>query len=506
MSVEKVNYNSISRQNTMPKRQYANSNFISNINTISQDNVNFQGNAAAAAIPKASHSVAEIKAELMKLLPSYFKGMQRLKNSMGEFQNIVINSIGTGLIAPLLIKYNFLSKTDEDTRTYTAWRQPVSAVLAILTQALVTLPFEYVIKTMVNNGEFGIKYNSTFAPDEKLLRKEIIKNNPQKKFSKSELDTLVKEKQKKKLKELVNTLLTENKIKFSKYNDPNLVSLPDEELRQLAIDTISDELALEQKELKKSYKEKTPAKLQRADFYRTYPEESLNLLVEVNQKVDASKSDKELRSFLKRKMKTLRQEKAHPELITMLQEMYDRHSYYNKKSKQRRTSLVELVKKKVVGMLEAHSCYSKYTDFESLQEQIISEGKKRVNDLDGSITVLDRAKKMLEKNPQTTINEIYEYIKKEVAARGIESRFEDFKLPERMIARLGKIVQSNASALKQMSSLVVSLAMLPVTCSLLNWTYPRFMDMVFPNLSNKKHDTESSNLIKRATKKAEVSA
>ena len=166
----------------------------------------------------------------------------------------------------------------------------------------------------------------------------------------------------------------------------------------------------------------------------------------------------------------------------------------------------EPVKKKVVGMLEAHSCYSKYTDFESLQEQIISEGKKRVNDLDGSITVLDRAKKMLEKNPQTTINEIYEYIKKEVAARGIESIFEDFKLPERMIARLGKIVQSNASALKQMSSLVVSLAMLPVTCSLLNWTYPRFMDMVFPNLSNKKHDTESSNLIKRATKKAEVSA
>ena len=31
----------------------------------------------------------------------------------------------------------------------------------------------------------------------------------------------------------------------------------------------------------------------------------------------------------------------------------------------------------------------------------------------------------------------------------------------------------------------VSLAMLPVTCALLNWVYPRFMDIFFPGLSSR---------------------
>ena len=502
MSVDKVNYNNINPSNALPKWQYVSRNPGRAGESNIKNNFNFTGRATQVA----TVSVPEIKELLMKLMPPIFRGMQKMKNSIGEFQNIVINSIGTGLVAPVLIKYNFLSKTDEDTRTYTAWRQPVSAVLAVLTQALITLPFDYVINKMVNNGEFGIKYNLTFAPDEKLLSQEIKKEYKaqNKRLSKSELAALVKERKQKQFKEVVNTLLTENKINFSKYNDPNLVSLPPEELKQLAIDTIQEELKIEQSELEKSYRVKTPSRIQRTDFFRTHPEESLDFLNEVNSIIDSSTTDKDLKSKLRHKLKALKKAEANtePEIIRMMQEIYDRHSYKDKKTK-RHIPLKEITKQKILGMIADHKTYSRFKTFASLQRQINEEGVKRVNEIDGALEVLKAAKKSLETNPNITINEVYETIKRSIQDKGVKARLEDFKLPEAMVKRLEKLVKSNVSALKQMSGLVVSFAMLPVTCALLNWTYPRFMDLVFPNLSNKKHDTESSNLIERATKKAE---
>ncbi len=501
MSVEKVNYNSILQSKARPERLNAS---IEPGSAQRNHYLNFTG-ARAAAQPISMVSTPEIKEVLMKLMPSIFRGMQKLKNSIGEFQNIVINSLGTGLVAPILIKYNFLSKTDEDTRTYTAWRQPISAVLAVLTQALITIPFDFVINKMVNNGEFGIKYNLTFAPDEKLLKKEIKEKNKHRHLSKKQLNDMVKEQKNKQLEEVVNTLLTENKIKFSQYNNPNLVALPEDELRQLALDTLQEELNVEQSELKRSYKEKTPARLQRTDFFRTHPEESLKFLNEVDALIDSAKNDKDLKSKFKRKLKELKQMKADPEYLTMMQEIRDRHSYHDKKTKQH-VPLKEITKLKVKGMLEDHSTYSIFKDFASLQQQITDEGVKRVNEIDGAIKVLSQAIKDIKENPKLTINEVYETIKQQIEEKGLKSRLEDFKLPKEMVKRLEKMVKSNVSALKQMSGLVVSFMMLPVTCALLNWTYPRFMDIVFPNLSNKKHDTESSNLIERATKKGGISA
>ena len=92
-------------------------------------------------------------------MPSSQKIMNKLAKNMGEVQNIIFNSLGTGLVAPIFIKWNPLSKTDEDTRTYSAWRQPISAVLAVVTQAGITAPFNTLINNMSNSGYLGEKYN-----------------------------------------------------------------------------------------------------------------------------------------------------------------------------------------------------------------------------------------------------------------------------------------------------------------------------------------------------------
>ena len=95
-------------------------------NNITNNQVGFTSNIPQATIEK----------EINALNPSILRGINKLKNNIGEFQDICINALGTGLLAPIFIKYNPLSKTDEDTRTYSAWRQPISALLAIATQGL----------------------------------------------------------------------------------------------------------------------------------------------------------------------------------------------------------------------------------------------------------------------------------------------------------------------------------------------------------------------------------
>ena len=74
------------------------------------------------------------------------------------------------------------------------------------------------------------------------------------------------------------------------------------------------------------------------------------------------------------------------------------------------------------------------------------------------------------------------------------------EVAEQLISR----TNAHMKCYKQIVGVFVSLAILPFTCTLLNWIYPRFMDVFFPNLSNKKHQNESSKLVAQAPKKAEV--
>ena len=49
---------------------------------------------------------------------------------------------------------------------------------------------------------------------------------------------------------------------------------------------------------------------------------------------------------------------------------------------------------------------------------------------------------------------------------------------------------------KQKSGLVVGLAILPFTCGLLNWAYPRIMEEWFPNLAHSKKANNQQKEVK----------
>lgn len=73
----------------------------------------------------------------------------------GEKSSIIINAIGTGILAPIVIAKNPLSKEDNNTKKYSAWRQPISAVLAIVTQLTVNMKAEKITNNLAYQNKLG---------------------------------------------------------------------------------------------------------------------------------------------------------------------------------------------------------------------------------------------------------------------------------------------------------------------------------------------------------------
>lgn len=183
----------------------------------------------------------ELKSQILSQMTKPVNLLDKMKTFVGEVPNIIINSVGTGLVAPFFIKYNFLSKTDEDTRTYSAWRQPVSAVLAVLTQAGIVIPFNSVINKMSNKGEFGIKaYDKTSYQDKSFIESQIRKENP--KLSKAEVKKLAEERQLKQLENMVGKLYDSDTIEYTVNGKKSLPPTDRTEIKKLLNETAEDML------------------------------------------------------------------------------------------------------------------------------------------------------------------------------------------------------------------------------------------------------------------------
>lgn len=121
------------------------------------------------------------------------KAMTRVKEfAEGEAAGIGITAVGTGLVAPWPIAYNPIvdyqlkkrGATPEEveekhkTQKYSAWRQPVSAVLAVIFQLGVQKPIQIILENATNNPDTAKKFNGTiynqaFLNNEKYLERQI---------------------------------------------------------------------------------------------------------------------------------------------------------------------------------------------------------------------------------------------------------------------------------------------------------------------------------------------
>ena len=131
-------------------------------------------NSGAASIPNFAGS-ANLKNQIMEFIPNKkaINIMNKLTWLKGEIGGILITALGTGAVAPIFIAYNPFVKAPkgaskeqkkdvENTKKYTAMRQPVSAVLAILIQSSILKPIDKGLEILFNNPKYAKNLCSRF--------------------------------------------------------------------------------------------------------------------------------------------------------------------------------------------------------------------------------------------------------------------------------------------------------------------------------------------------------
>lgn len=447
--------------------------------------VNFQGGKV---------NIAEIEKEINKLNPASLRFINRLRSNISEFQDICINALGTGLLAPIFIKYNPLSKTDEDTRTYSAWRQPVSAVLAVATQGVITIPFTRLINDMANNGWFGESCNKTPFRDTKYFEKAVAADVRYAHLTKEQIAVKAKELEDMYKTKLLETLKKENTIKYQYRGENGTKNMDPENFRKLLLETTDNLLKNEKTQLERFEQEKLPNRIARSEFYRNNADTTKNLLNEISEKLKTIDNDADIEKYLKGKCKELKRAKADKQLINMVNEARTLSSAGK-----------DAVLAKISKMLEHVKKYEKAGSLEEVTRLCTESIQDRVNIHKEAVEFLKKVKEEIGKGKTVSgIEKMFKSKIKKVTNAGRTFSLADKSFSEEVIAQLKKITNSHVDSVKRFSTLAVALATLPATCWLLNWLYPRFMDAVFPNLSNKKHSNEAKDLIEKAPKKAEV--
>lgn len=486
-----------------------------------KDSTSFTGTGAATAT--AVRSINDI---LLDIMPKSAKRMVKMHEGMGEIQNQFINALGTGLVAPLFIKFNPLSDTDENTRTYTAWRQPVSAVLAVGTQCAIVKPFNDLIRWMSDIGYLGQKYNSTLNPSDNYIKRLIKEENPNKKYTKDEMEAAIKERKKTVYDPELEKMISNDKITFKK-SDVNGIStfdMPDKDFKALFNETIDKIIKGEEQQRKFAIEEKLPSQIERNIFYHNHPEESRNVLQRISGTISKSYSEsgvdngescykdiqkecKKIISDLKAEMKSAPEKKdTNNELIKIVKELRE-------KLTDKDSSSIRILDNKINKMLENINLMASKKTTKEIIDHVNNGIYMRTSAIDGVISTLQGVKDQLNstgitvKEAQARINEVIEESAKaldnELKAKGYSSdrikvavelkeglstrlKYKAGNIAHEIAEQLKKHTKSNIDGFKRWTGLGVSLAILPVTCWMLNKIYPWFMDLAFPELSNKQ--------------------
>lgn len=537
MGIEKIrsDYGSNSAQNLLQYKPVKNRVYFGEV----KDSTSFTGTAAVV-----TNATKPLRESVLELLPKSAKNIFKMHEGMGEIQNQLINAIGTGLIAPIFIKFNPLSDTDENTRTYTAWRQPVSAVLAVGTQCAIVKPFNDIIRWMSDIGYLGQKYNASLFPSDNYIIKTIKEDNKGKHLSKSELNTEL-ESRKKTYAANLKEMIENDKIVFKKTSTKGISNfeMPEQDFKQLFDDTLNNIIKAEENAKLNAIKVKLPKKLERNIFYHNHPEEAKKVLQKASSKIiqSYSQSDitteklaiickdienefKTIKSELKKEMKTNPAKRdINPELINIVDDLKACIHANNED-----TSVIRILDTKINNMIDNVNLMASKKSTKEIIEHVNTSIYKRTNAIDEVISALTEVRNKLNtsgitvKQAQEIIDERIQIANNDLLsklnAKGISEISNTPEFIESAGARLKQkagsiagsiadqmksLAKANIDGYKRWTGLGVSLAILPVTCWLLNRIYPWFMDLAFPNLSNKQPKKADTVEIQN-TKKAEV--
>lgn len=437
--------------------------------------------------------------------------MKKLEWLKGEIGGILITALGTGLVAPIFIGFNPFVKAPKDatkeqkedvknTKLYTAMRQPISAVLAILFQVSALKPIDKFLDNLFNKEQYAKHFN--LHVDQSAIN------------SKSYVKSLVKEefKQQGKTKPSYFQVFTKgwSKVKeereaYDNLFDTRIKAIQDEQLDKVA-NVFRETGAI--KVGQRTLDNKTVAELINTQI-DDYVSDATKLKIDNDGLAFYSKraktlveNEEHLREIFKNPpsdskqlqtyLQNLHNAEQSPEVKEILKEIIDRPEDIRRSRIDRTLKRIDNIK----SMCKGNYSHDNYLDAMSLRNA----------ELDRTITRL-KLSKIAEPDKATnaTITETIKRMTKgcqfedsDTLLRSILHDTDTFdfnadKLSKKIhkdITKLyKKLVENKYKSFNQISKILIGVCItLPITCNALNWVYPRFMELFFPKLAGVKKD------------------
>ena len=521
MKVENLSQNYVGlrrsyRKSGMPSALYSHSNV----------NPQFTGNYVKAAKTGSDF--------ILDLIPGKkaIEKMKKLDVLKGELGGILITALGTGLVAPIFIAYNPFVKAPKDatpeekqevenTKQYTAMRQPISAVLAALFQAGVLNPIDKCLDKWTNDSDYSknvrVDLDQSALNKESYLKRIIAKEMKQevkdgkatyssKKLFEEELAKRVKDAQEKQISDLAKDLNETGRIKIGQrfMDDKTVAEFINKQLdsyiksaQKLKVDDTGidyEKLKGQLDKLKKGASidlEKFGIEQSGIGFYTERArmimdnEEAINRLFDKNV---LPKGEKELEAYLKGLLST--SESA--DMKVLIQEVLDHDPLVRESRCQRTLERIDKIKR---------ACNGDYSPKAYLQSMLDrnSEVDRLIKSLEG--TRIADTTQVKGKDITQVLDEIvkkchFDVNNKRIAdvldGSGVfQSNREDLvkKVSEDVIKQYKKFIEKNYKGINQITKVAIGVGItLPITCTALNWVYPRLMELCFPKLAGIKKD------------------
>lgn len=465
---------------------------------------NYQQNQKAQAAQPQFKGGLSYSERIAESLPhaKTIKAMKSLEWLKGEIGGILITAFGTGLVAPIFIGFNpFVKapknatpeqkKENENTKLYTAMRQPISAALAIVFQASVQKYIDKGLDKVFNNPKIS-KYARTNLDQQELNTKTYIQSKVKKAMKKdgetkpSLIKSLFSKEAKAQRKAYVENFnakvenIQNEQIDniARKFQETGKINIGERYLgwrstSKLVNDQI-DSYIQDARALQKT-PEKIAKYINRAELLTNNEAGIRNVFGQISEQNVTGDVQK------------LLAKESNPDIKTLLQEILNKPEDLRYSRVQRTLQRIDCIK----TMCGGEFTRDKYKNALVERNGILAD---RIVELTG-------AKLDTKTADQKAVKEAIEKIAQQCSFKDVEGSIQRSvlcdtdtfgkdlskitkKVYKDITKGYKKLVENNYKSWNQFTKIGVGVFItLPITCTALNWVYPRFMDIFFPSLS-----------------------
>ena len=520
--------------------------YIPKVNSVANKNPAFKS-VAAFYKPRSYRQVRDLANSVFEHSEGAQKLLLRLYKLRGENLNNAITAFGTAAVAPWFIRYNPFSREDADSKAYSAWRQPISAVITWSGQVLLMSRYNDMLDR--HAAQLGIDSMDLKAKPPESVLKPIVK---------LEYDNY-------KASQIAKGLECESR---NKWMDDRILAIQDQayydELDRLRATVDADKIALKDiirpselndkkdKLFKKVLMEKhgfSENELKPFEKYNDFYKKGKSLLKErqldfnfihnsindvaedeciddLKRLLDQETKIKLQTSLLKNKMQEefavkekeiMRAHSTTPtagkipsvsvaiekELNEASAQIFDKHLSELKDACEQINSKTSLTDEEK-NTLEA---LKKQSDKINAKTALTPEDKNILSEISAKCEKIN-AKQALTEEENVTLA-VYEKLTHQGSIEGIkyhgdtqEQVLKSIKIKKWLNTRIN-LAETKLKTWKDRSGILVGLGILCITCPILNWAYPKIMKKCFPRLSEAKEAKKAELLEAR---KAELAA